>query len=228
MIYFPFAGGRGTTLVVRTAGRPEAAIAAVRRAALELDPGVPVMDARPLAARVDDHLAAERLLAALCTAFGALAAGLWRRWGCTVCSPRASAPHARARHPPRARRDARARRGSVLRGAAGLVLPAGRRRARHVRDRRVLARFLYGVGPFDPRTVALAAAALGAVAVGAGRGAGAARRTREPRYGPSGRTDAAVARDRRGADLPSVDPTAAPPARKNRRRSPRPSLPNDS
>jgi ABC-type antimicrobial peptide transport system permease subunit len=58
--------------------------------------------------------------------------------------------------------------GSVLRGAAGLVLPglvAGGLVTFAIA--RVLARFLYGVGPFDPRTVALAAAALGAVAVGA-------------------------------------------------------------
>jgi predicted permease len=168
MVYLPFGGGGGTTLVVRAAGRPEALAAAARRAAQDTDPGVPVVEARPLRERVDDDLAAERLLAALCTGFGVLAIGLaavglygvlaegvLRRTRELGVRMALGATHAGVV-------------ASVLRGAAGLVLAgvaAGGLAAAALS--RLVARFLYGVDPVDPWAIGLAAAVVGAAALGA-------------------------------------------------------------
>lgn len=168
MVYLPFGGGGGTTLVVRAAGHPAALAAAARREALALDPAVPVVEARPLRARVDDDLAAERLLAALGTGFGALAVGLAAvgLYGVLAEGVLRRTRELGVRMALGATRAGVVR--SVLRGAAGLVLPgvvAGGLAA--VALSRLVARFLYGVSPVDPWSVGLAAAVVGAAALGA-------------------------------------------------------------
>jgi predicted permease len=77
MFYLPFnqAGtGRGQmTLVVRTAGDPTPAIAAVKREARALDAAMPMFEVETLATQVEASLLQERLLATLSSGFGILA-----------------------------------------------------------------------------------------------------------------------------------------------------------
>jgi ABC-type lipoprotein release transport system permease subunit len=168
MVYFPYGGGRTSTLVVRAAGRPEALVAAARREALAVDPAVPVMEVRPLGVRVDEHLAAERLLAALCTGFAALAVGLVAvgLYGVLAEGVLRRTREVGVRLALGATRADIVR--SVLRGAIRFVVPgvvAGGLAA--VALSRLVARFLYGVGPVDPWALAAAATVLGPAALGA-------------------------------------------------------------
>jgi predicted permease len=57
---------------IRTSGEPAGMAEAARRAILAYDPGLPV-EAKPLAAMLDDHLRQERIVAQLSTAFGGVA-----------------------------------------------------------------------------------------------------------------------------------------------------------
>ena len=75
MIYVPAwrDGAGGKTLCLRTTGRPERAVAAVRREAAGLDPAIPVLQTLTLADQFDNDIAQERMLTTLGGFFGALA-----------------------------------------------------------------------------------------------------------------------------------------------------------
>jgi len=60
-------------VILRTALPPEALAGSVRRAVLEIDPGQPVDDLRPLQAHIDDSLVAHRSPAILAALFSAVA-----------------------------------------------------------------------------------------------------------------------------------------------------------
>ena len=66
-------GASWRTLFVRLRGTPEEAIPAIRRALVQLEPGLPHVQARLLSTNVDPQLQPWRLGATLFTAFGALA-----------------------------------------------------------------------------------------------------------------------------------------------------------
>ena len=75
-VYFPLYEERtpsGITVYARTAGDPDAVLAAAQRTTHELDANVPIYNPRTLAVQVDRSLLAERLTAMLSSAFGALA-----------------------------------------------------------------------------------------------------------------------------------------------------------
>jgi putative ABC transport system permease protein len=79
MFYAPFyqLGGQGQmTLVVRTAGDPTTAAAAVQREARALDNAMPVFTAETVATQVEASIGQERLLATLSSVFGLLALSL--------------------------------------------------------------------------------------------------------------------------------------------------------
>jgi predicted permease len=75
MIYVPVwrDGSGGRTLCLRTTGRPERLVAAVRREAAALDPAIPVLQTLTLADQFDNNIAQERMLTTLGGFFGALA-----------------------------------------------------------------------------------------------------------------------------------------------------------
>ncbi|MGH7575884.1 MAG: ADOP family duplicated permease [Longimicrobiales bacterium] len=166
MIYFASAGGRSTTtrLVVRSTGRPEEIVAAVRRQVAAVDPAIPVMDVRPLVAQVAHTLSMERLLAALCIAFGAvatllaaiglygvLAEGVLRRQ--RELGIRLALGETRAGIVRSVLNNALTLilAGTLIGGVAALVLA------------RMVTHFLYGIAPTDPWTLVAAAALLVAI-----------------------------------------------------------------
>ena len=75
MIYVPVwrDGAGGRTLCVRTTGRPERVVAAVRREAAALDAAIPVLQTLTMADQFDNNIAQERMLTTLGGFFGALA-----------------------------------------------------------------------------------------------------------------------------------------------------------
>ena len=72
-VYFPLSGAFSFSVILRTALPPEALAPAVRRAVLEIDPGQPIDDLRPLQARIDDSLVAHRSPAILAALFSSAA-----------------------------------------------------------------------------------------------------------------------------------------------------------
>lgn len=72
-VYFPLRGAFGFSVILRTALPPEALAGAVRRAVLEIDPGQPIDDLRPLQTRIDDSLVAHRSPAILAALFSGVA-----------------------------------------------------------------------------------------------------------------------------------------------------------
>ncbi|MFT3869418.1 MAG: ABC transporter permease [Nibricoccus sp.] len=72
-VYFPIDGAFSYSVLVRTALPPEALASAVRKAVLEIDPGQPVDDLRPLRSRIDDSLVARRSPAVLAALFSMVA-----------------------------------------------------------------------------------------------------------------------------------------------------------
>src|SRR5882672_41631 len=82
MFYVPFyqLGGQGQmTLVVRTAGDPTAAAAAVQREAQALDSAMPVFAVETVATQVEASISQERLIATLSGVFGVLSYTVTRR-----------------------------------------------------------------------------------------------------------------------------------------------------
>jgi predicted permease len=74
MIYVPVDPGmRRLTLSIRSTGPPERLIPEVRRVAAALDPAVPLLSLQTITEQIDEHNAAERLLATLLGCFGLLA-----------------------------------------------------------------------------------------------------------------------------------------------------------
>ncbi len=72
-VYFPMTGGFSFSVLLRTALPPEALAGAVRRAVLDIDPGQPIDDLRPLQTRIDDSLVAHRSPAILAALFSSAA-----------------------------------------------------------------------------------------------------------------------------------------------------------
>jgi putative ABC transport system permease protein len=75
-VYIPYSQDEGVTqltFIVRAAGDPGAAAAAVRQAVERLDPNLPIFDMKTMSAQVSESLYVERMVAALSVAFGALA-----------------------------------------------------------------------------------------------------------------------------------------------------------
>jgi predicted permease len=72
-VYFPHNGAFSFSLIVRTALPPEALAPAVRKAILEIDPGQPIDDLKPLQTLIDDSLVAHRSPAILAALFSAVA-----------------------------------------------------------------------------------------------------------------------------------------------------------
>jgi predicted permease len=75
MIYVPVwrDGAGGRTLCVRTTGKPERVVAAVRRDAAALDSSIPVLQTLTMADQFDNNIAQERMLTTLGGFFGGLA-----------------------------------------------------------------------------------------------------------------------------------------------------------
>jgi predicted permease len=75
MIYVPVwrDGAGGRTLCLRTTGRPERVVAAVRREAAALDPAIPVLQTLTMADQFDNNIAQERMLTTLGGFFSVLA-----------------------------------------------------------------------------------------------------------------------------------------------------------
>lgn len=165
-------GGHGLYMVVRTAeGGSRELMSAARRVIQEVDPDQPVIDARPMEARLDDALTVRRLSAALLQGFSllALTLALIGLYG-TVRYAVSRSLHSMA---IRIALGARTRevaalvlRRTMLLAAAGTSIGA----AVALGVSRLLGPLLYGVSPTDPMTfvglaVLLVAASL-AAAVG--------------------------------------------------------------
>jgi predicted permease len=159
----------GQTVYVRTERDPDATFGAVRAAVREIDPNLPVSGMKTLERQLDESLVTDRMIATLSTAFGALATvlaviGLYGVMAFLVTR--------RAREIG-IRMALGAQQGNVvwlvMREVLVLVavgitggLPAALGLASLVRTQ------LYGIGPNDPLSIALATLVLGGVAVLAG------------------------------------------------------------
>jgi hypothetical protein len=159
----------GDFIMLRTRGDPLALVRPVRRELSALDPGIPLHDVTTLRARIDKGLAGRRLPVVLMTAFGALALLLA---SVGVYAMFASMAAARERE-----FGVRVALGSSRRAIAALVLRQGGvwmavgligGAVGVVVVSRLVRDLLYGVAPFDPLTLGVAAATLvacGAVAL---------------------------------------------------------------
>lgn len=156
------AAARYMGLMVRTAGEPAAAIPALRAAVAGIDRELPLGNARPLAAHLDDALSRYRFSTSLLVVFAVIAAAL------AVLGVYGVLSHTFARRVPEigirmvlgagTRQVVRlvTARGLLLVGAGlvvGLVAAAGLTR--------FLASLLFEVSPFDPWAFLLAGAVLG-------------------------------------------------------------------
>jgi predicted permease len=72
-VYFPLTGAFSFSVLVRTTLPPEALAPAIRKAVLEIDPGQPIDDLRPLRSRIEDSLVAHRSPAILAALFSVVA-----------------------------------------------------------------------------------------------------------------------------------------------------------
>jgi putative ABC transport system permease protein len=154
------------TLVVRSAGDPEALTASIRRTILGLDPDLPVYHVRTLFSVIDESLAQPRLSTALLSLFALLALVLATVGVYGVISYSV----AQRTHEMGIRMALGADRGNLLRlvirqgmGLVGIGLLLGISGACFAT--RVLAGLLYGVNPNDPVTFVLVAALLASVAL---------------------------------------------------------------
>ena len=159
----------GRDFLVRTSGDPAALVRQFERELAAMDPALPLRDAMPLRAIVDERLAPRRFPVLLMTAFGALALLLA---SVGVYAMFANMAAARERE-----FGVRVALGASRGGIAGLVLRQGAvwmalglvgGAAGVVAVARGLRGLLYGVAPFDPLALGLAVALLvlcGAVAL---------------------------------------------------------------
>jgi hypothetical protein len=157
-----------TTLVVRTEGRPSAAIPSIRDAVVQTDPDLTVLGAAALTELVDGQVAGPRLNALLLAVFGAgatllAAVGLYSVVGAAVRMRRRELAIRQAIGAT----PARLRRMVVVQGVwlcgTGLAFGLGAGLA----CGRLLGSVLYGVAPNDPRVVLAATALLTVVCMGA-------------------------------------------------------------
>ena len=86
MIYVPVwrDGAGGRTLCVRTTGRPERVVAAVRREAAALDAAIPVLQTLTMADQFDNNIAQERMLTTLVRLLRRACASARRGRACTA------------------------------------------------------------------------------------------------------------------------------------------------
>jgi predicted permease len=162
---FPLAG---MVVMVRTAGDPAVLSRSVRAAIHEVRADVPISDLRPLAAVMDESLARERFFASVLGFFGVLALSLG---AVGVYGVMAYAVGAR-RGEFSLRMALGATAGGVVRsalvgGLAPLAVGLGVGVLGAWGATRLLAGFLFGVGPMDPGSVAAAAIVLVVVAAAA-------------------------------------------------------------
>jgi predicted permease len=155
-------------VVVRSTLPTDVVANALRAAVLELDPDLPLHDARALSARISDSVAAERLRMILLAAFGALALflaaiGLYGVLAWSVAQRRAEI-------------GIRIALGSSAGAIFGLVLGHGARLvgigllfgvAGSILLGRIVRSMLYGVGPADPLVLLAVLAALSVTALAA-------------------------------------------------------------
>jgi predicted permease len=171
MIYVPVwrDGAAGRTLCLRTTGRPERVVAAVRREVAALDAAIPVLQTLTMADQFDNNIAQERMLTTLGGFFGVLALLLAALGLYGVMA------HAVARRVREIgiRMALGARAGEVrwlilretllMVGIGALIgIPAA------LALTRLLASFLYGLTPQDPLSIAASTAILLAITALAG------------------------------------------------------------
>ena len=139
-----------TTLVVRTEGRPAAAVPSIRDAVVQTDPDVTVLHAAALSDLVSGQFAGPRLNAVLLSLFGAgatllAAVGLYsaaRRSG-QGASSGACDPSGNRRHACSPSAHGRCSRGLAVCGGLAFGLAGG------LASGRLLGNVLYGVAPND-------------------------------------------------------------------------------
>jgi len=159
----------GAVFELRTGGRPESVIAAVRGAVREIDPHLPVFNVRTQQGQINEHLRQERLISLLAGAFAALAvllAGIGL-YGVIAYAVSQRTGEIGIRMALGATRESVLR--LVLRDGALVVIPGaiiGLGLA--FAAARVIRSYLYGLNPADPFTLVSATAALLGVAAVAG------------------------------------------------------------
>jgi predicted permease len=168
-VYFPVGlSGSPVTLVIRTAGDPQRLIRSIRRVAEGVNFAVPTFNELPAVDLREQRMREERLLTDLLTAFAAVALALsatgiygmlaymvvrrTRDIGIRMAIGATSSAIGRL-----VVTEAIAPVVAGLLAGAGISLAAGR----------IAASFLFGVSPYDARTLAIAALAFGAIAVAA-------------------------------------------------------------
>jgi predicted permease len=158
-----------SNFVVRYSGDPRQVISDVRRAVAEIDPNLPIGDVTTLSRKVDDSVVNQRLVAQLCGFFGVLAVFL----SCIGIYGSMSYAVTRRTNEIGIRMALGANptstlwmvmREILLLVGAGLALgvPAALAGSRYV------ASMVFGLSPYDPTSMAMAAALLLAVAAFAG------------------------------------------------------------
>jgi putative ABC transport system permease protein len=160
---FPF-----MAFVVRTAGDPYAAVPALRRAAAELDPSLPLANVKTMNDHIARVLAQPRFVSTLVTAFGALAltlaiVGIYGVMSWSVSERQKEFAIRLALGVRRGTLLGLVLKKAALLAAAGIV--AGLLGARAASS--VLGGLLYGVRPTDATTYAAAAAAVVLIAFAA-------------------------------------------------------------
>lgn len=153
-------------LVVRTAGPSESVIPAVRRETAAIDPGVPVLMAQTMRHRLEQEVAQERLLSTLVSGFGTLALVLVAvgLYGVLALSVTSRTKEIGIRVALGARRaniigPVLMETARMVGGGAAVGLLAA------VSCVHLLARFLYGVPPFDAPSFLIASGVLSVVAL---------------------------------------------------------------
>jgi predicted permease len=166
-LYFPYLADDtpgGFTMYVRSSLRPDAALSAARDVLRQLDPNLPLTEPRTLEQQLQGALSRERLMATLCSAFGAMATllaviGLYGVMAYTVSRRTREIGVRMALGADAGHIRWMVIRESLLLTAAGLVLAApvawwlGR----------LVASQLYGIAATDPLTVLGAATLLAVV-----------------------------------------------------------------
>jgi predicted permease len=155
----------GVVFELRTAGRPEAVIAAVRGAVWEINPYLPVFSVRTQQDQINEHLRQERLISLLAGSFAAsavLLAGIGL-YGVIAYAVSRRTSEIGVRMALGATR--RSVRRLVLRDSALVVVPGAIvGLGLSFVATRLIRSMLYGLNPADPFTMAAATAALLAIA----------------------------------------------------------------